>query len=195
MNEIDSHSQGSSATVKLVNYTGPQNLEKQYNPGGTEIINLLINYTLLFLICNQHSVFFPHFSHLKKSGISGSKAGGVRARVERGGTAPRGLRGAGEKLPWHRGDPGKSRAMLSGGASPCSGSSPRIQPPTCEGRAGAAGLPQMFCAGLSPGLAAPLFALNHFECGGCQTRQLTWGRGKVLPSIICHNMNLSREVK
>lgn len=111
--------------MKLVNYTGPQNLEKQYNPGGTEIINLLINYTLLFLICNQHSVFFPHFSHLKKSGISGSKAGGVRARVERGGTAPRGLRGAGEKLPWHRGDPGKSRAMLSGGGLAVL----RIQPP------------------------------------------------------------------
>lgn len=51
VDEIDSHSQGSSVTVKLVNYTGPQNLGKQYNPGGTEIINLLINYTLLFLIC------------------------------------------------------------------------------------------------------------------------------------------------
>ena len=59
--ETDSHSQGSSATVKLVNYTGPQNLEKQYNPGGTEIINLLINYTLLFLICKKHAGFVSPF--------------------------------------------------------------------------------------------------------------------------------------
>lgn len=86
-------------TVKLVNYTGPQNLEKQYNPGGTEIINLLINYTLLFLICKQHSLLLPHFSHLKKSGILDSKAGGARDRAERGGTAPRGLQGTGERLP------------------------------------------------------------------------------------------------
>lgn len=74
--------------------------------------------------------------------------------------------------------------MLSGGGAWLgSGSDPRLQPPPCEGRAGAEGLLQMFGAGLSPGLARPVVCFKSFRMRRLSDKTINMGKGE---SITIH---------